>query len=569
MAKTRVAVLLKDAVGGKAKSHYQSHDLKSLTERYNGFVKKLKQLISVLKSHNDAQMTFLQSRLAVANHVADMCRDSPLVQDIGSSVAAPEKNAGKNGNAAAPADYSAPVVDSSNGSTYMSIHTAAERKGALYASKYKQHVIDYVIEWEKVITTRVTNGLKKWEQVRVETDHYHKKVETLRQSANTAMSKGKQVDPKSADKLTRNEEKWIQARQTHQKVTTDLCILIDEIVNRSWRDLHPLLIKLTQFDMTTADDTSRCMQQLTAVVANLKTLAANEGVKPQARLSDLQSLDPSILNTRPDGPAPGSLSIDSSMGNLSIENAGLGDPFSPASQGSNHSLDGGSVPLGGGGGGGGGSGYPVPMPMQRNTSTVSRSSSIGSFSASSGMYGQPNMSGQPPPSTLDMISMQNNAAPAPTMDQLQGAGMMVPLTSAQSGSSYNGYAMPSSMGNRSRNASLDGSLHSDFSGALAPPPMTAPPPPPNPAGGGLDPFAPDMYSSGSSRNLGNPMNQAAAATTNPFGAAPPQQQNVNMGYGNNNQQHQQQQFYGNANSPPPSQRPPTGYTRRSSNPFDM
>jgi hypothetical protein len=46
MAKTRVAVRLKEKVGGK-KSHNKSEDLARLTERYNVFCKRLEGLVAV------------------------------------------------------------------------------------------------------------------------------------------------------------------------------------------------------------------------------------------------------------------------------------------------------------------------------------------------------------------------------------------------------------------------------------------------------------------------------------------------------------------------------------------
>jgi hypothetical protein len=126
--------------------------------------------------------------------------------------------------------------------SYLSVHHGLAVKSKMYSGKFGQFVIDYAVEWQRVVVTRCDKTLKEAERLRVEVDHYQSKVESLRQSANEKMAKGKQVDQKSAEKLTRNEEKLIQIKEENKKFTANTCLLVEELTERSWRDLHPLLI---------------------------------------------------------------------------------------------------------------------------------------------------------------------------------------------------------------------------------------------------------------------------------------------------------------------------------------
>ena len=73
MVKSRVGVRLKEAVGGK-KSHNRSQDLVALTERYNGFCKRLHALIDTLKKHYASMHQLNKTRLEVCFSSRDIAR---------------------------------------------------------------------------------------------------------------------------------------------------------------------------------------------------------------------------------------------------------------------------------------------------------------------------------------------------------------------------------------------------------------------------------------------------------------------------------------------------------------
>jgi len=364
--------------------------------------------------------------------------------------------------------------------SFASVHDDLSAKAKSYGGKYQQFVLEYAVEWEKIIRTRIDNGLKKAEQLRIELDHYQKKTESLRLAANQAMAKGKSVASTQQEKLTRNEEKLIASKQSYNTVATDLCILMEEVTERSWRDLHPLLIKCAQFDMTLANDEAKALSNLNQVVASLKQVATEKGLSAQPRLKDLAGLKPELLSTRPGGVA--GLQIEA--GPSTVFGTNLNSPTTAIAPGSF--------------GGQGQGGFPVQISP---TSEFGRSHSMTSFHSA------------PPPSTdpfesassqMNMLTISSgSAAPAPTLDDVYGSNY--PSSTRSAPVSGNLPSMPpttpvapssNSWAVRSSSFNDADSTYSGYSGSfhMAPPSMPPPPPPnmppPPPPGGGLPPLNP-------------------------------------------------------------------------------
>ena len=180
--------------------------------------------------------------------------------------------------------------------SYASIHTDMAAQSKVFDDRYAKFVVDYVVDWERILTNRISAGLKREEQLRIELDHYQRKVEGMRVTANVTLAKGKMVDPKTAEKLSRNEEKLLNSRKDYEIFKNSLCLLIDETTLRSWKDLHPLLVKMTQFDVTMARAEAKVFSQLDAVINNLKTFADQNNLTGESRLSNVESMNPYELS---------------------------------------------------------------------------------------------------------------------------------------------------------------------------------------------------------------------------------------------------------------------------------
>ena len=135
---------------------------------------------------------FMSCIIQVFTGIANMSRKTPLWEVTGLMPSA---------------DLSADQVCSMS-----SIQDTMSAKTQSYATKYQQFVVEYVVEWEKVVRKRIDAGVKKSEELRRDLDHYQKKVEELRLQVNKTMAKGKQVKSDAAEKLKRNEEKLLTSK---------------------------------------------------------------------------------------------------------------------------------------------------------------------------------------------------------------------------------------------------------------------------------------------------------------------------------------------------------------------
>lgn len=294
MVKARHGQKIREVIG-VAKTYNKNNDLSKLKEDYENISKKLKGLVVALQNHNVAAIAMQKSQLDLAKYVGAMSNNSPLFTCTGKQDS----------------------QDDGPACSYLSIHEGLAVKADNFSSKFAQHILSYAIEWDKILDERIQVGLKKTEGLRLDLDHYQKKVETLRTAMNIAMAKGKVPQQKDRERLARNEEKLIASKASFDKISHDMCILIEEVTVRSWRDLHPLMVKLIQYDITEAADRSKRLSDLSQIVKVYKEIATKNGINPQARLKDLAGLSPNLLTTRTD---------DSSTGAQMIENGGVVSP---------------------------------------------------------------------------------------------------------------------------------------------------------------------------------------------------------------------------------------------------
>jgi len=441
--------------------------------------------------------------------------------------------------------------------SYASIHHNLASRTKMYADKYGQFVINYAIEWDKVVTQRVVTGLKEAESLRRDLDHYQKKTESLRTSVNGVLAKGKQVDKKTEEKLRRNEDKLKGARETYNKVATSMCVLIEEVTERAWKDIHPMLLKIAQFDYTLSSDETKALAELNTVQDKLKKLADQHQLKPENRLKDIQTLTPSLLSTKK--PEEGlSLEADPTMGSGSFGTMSDGMAMPPGSV----------APQGMGG-------FPVPIPSAY--SGVSRASSITSMSS----YASGNVSGygNSTMNTSEMLAIAAAAAPPPTMDQVNDATNALTIGGAPSnGYSYSNPGLSDSYGRSSsmppdystsnpsgaygRSSSMasygdaDSSIASYASAPVpyaAPAPAAPPPPPPSSYGGGMSSYssAPAMSMYGAPAPISAPLPPSYGMMQQPQQSAPWTGQPPMNQYGQPQQSPTNQ--YGQPQQPPPNQ----------------
>jgi len=450
---------------------------------------------------------------------------------------------------------------------YLEVHRISNERGTMYAQRFKEHVLKYAAEWEATITIRVTAGLKELDKQRLDLEHYTRKFEALRVSANKLMAGGKTVPIATADKLKRNEMKLLHAKQNYEAYSSSFALLISEVTERCWKDLHPLLVKLIQFDSALAADENKNVSQLNQATSELKKIGVDNTLDPKGRLMSIQTLKPEELFTGDKtNPFGRRLMIEGGQGlpvpSLTTSSSSLssGMPFTNVSDNEWHSssstVPNTSLPASDGGAFYNPFDKSGSLNLSQSNNPFSTSGSINTPSFQSDSFttaAKPNGLSQ-----IDMLDLAAASAPAPTMSDINEAIDTLAITSNQPTNQWavGGNAWPAQQPLSSRfpdstggKPSIGSSRQSEAfavpsqqfmnydTRAVAPAPCGAPPmpPPPPPAfsmysngngssfGGnsfGHDIFSPPS-SSVSTNNLmggsvGNPLAPERRPSTNPF-----------------------------------------------------
>jgi hypothetical protein len=203
---------------------------------------------------------------------ASLSKDTPLSELLGTPSSS--KSTTTTGGAAGEYDP--------NKITYANAVDTWKTKSRSRADDFTKNVIDYVASWEKILTTRVNAEMKATEQLRRDADHYKTKVDALTASMEKLeRQKNKPVPASTKEKWHRNTEKSEEATVKYQESADQLYILLDEVVNRAWRDLLPLLVQVLQWDDLSSSDDEAVLKEMRSVGSSLVDLARAEEIKPR------------------------------------------------------------------------------------------------------------------------------------------------------------------------------------------------------------------------------------------------------------------------------------------------
>lgn len=87
----------------------------------------------------------------------------------------------------------------------------------------------------------------------------------------------------------------MQARQDYERFVNDLCGYMEEVLDRGWRDLHPMLVKMAQFDSTFSNDEAAVLKSIHGVTHELMAFGTKNNLMPQGRLKELETSSPEAL----------------------------------------------------------------------------------------------------------------------------------------------------------------------------------------------------------------------------------------------------------------------------------
>jgi hypothetical protein len=168
------------------------------------------------------------------------------------------------------------VADDIGSGSLVAFQQLAAMQDRLDQMDYQAHVIDYVDEWDEIVTTLGDMEIKECSELSKRRNHYVHKVDRLRQRVNYIEQRGaRDAPPKLQQKLQRNEDKLERANDLFEAKSNDLAVVLTESVRRGWIDLYPLIRNAMKFEVNRLSRASTTYGRLTGTLAALKSVYKN------------------------------------------------------------------------------------------------------------------------------------------------------------------------------------------------------------------------------------------------------------------------------------------------------
>ena len=170
---------------------------------------------------------------------------------------------------ASPTPIYDPVGDAVIGDSLSSTVQAASKITLSMDSVFQGRIVDYCSEWERVVTSRVDEGLKETKKLRKQLTHYEKKVNRLRRRVNRKEESGKEAATKLKEKLARHETKLKSTWKSHERSASVLGSMLEQVTKKGWKDLAPLVRNLIQWEFEHATGTFVALSRLPVISETL------------------------------------------------------------------------------------------------------------------------------------------------------------------------------------------------------------------------------------------------------------------------------------------------------------
>jgi hypothetical protein len=149
-------------------------------------------------------------------------------------------------------------------------------------------MVVYADEWEQSVSTRVFTEIKHVIKLQNEWARCVAKLEHLK----VTFAKKKHQSAADLTKMKRNEAKLRTARKEYRRNLICVTLLTEEVTDRGWKDLVPLMMKMLQFDLTIAEKAVGIKEKLESLHKEMRNVAVDYYMKeediPEGRLKCLQ-----------------------------------------------------------------------------------------------------------------------------------------------------------------------------------------------------------------------------------------------------------------------------------------
>jgi len=230
--------------------------LRIAADRFYEFRSKLHNLDDVLKIHLQDLKNAASSRMKVMEAMESVSRDTPLYEYVGSTGMSQSQHT-TNSN-------KDPV---SNGDDVIMTYTSAlqpQQDPTLQnLERFETEIVAYVDEWETTVSTRVATELKHIQNLHKTWDKYHQKVESLKVSSSKKTPGKKKSDLE--EKISWNESKLRTAKKEYRRNLIAVTLFTEEVTDRGWKDLIPLMIRMIDYDSRSRQNASLIVSSLSKV----------------------------------------------------------------------------------------------------------------------------------------------------------------------------------------------------------------------------------------------------------------------------------------------------------------
>ena len=209
------------------------------------------------------------SLLQTAKHMESLVANSPIAKAVAES----------------PSEYKA--------DTFPAVFQSDYEMGKKYINQYDTYLIKYLVDWEHTVSTRVNGLLIHYKELQQNALHYQKKVSGL----HAKVDKSKNVSRGLSEKLDRNEVKEMGANEARDTVGQHVFLLIDEVTERVWRDIYPLLLRALRFEADFSAQQSNLFSNLNAIADDLESIGKDYDCELLGRLDDIAKKHPVEIYT--------------------------------------------------------------------------------------------------------------------------------------------------------------------------------------------------------------------------------------------------------------------------------
>ncbi|KAG7372398.1 hypothetical protein IV203_018541 [Nitzschia inconspicua] len=242
----------------------RSADLVPLTAEYDQLKHQFRALVSVVKNYKTKTVAMNDAKFQLAEQLATMSKKSPIYDEIGNDIDEETSAALKRlYQRSEPSDHRRLTTTDEvtalkeeyrkhQGTDILSMYglfSFGAAQDVANSNEYQTHVVDYVVEWERVVTERIDAELKYTKELESTRRHYEDKIIRLREKSNEIEEKGKEPSKGQAEKLARNEDKLKDAFTKHERQAGKLCALIEAVTHEGYKDLYPLVKNYMKWEM--------------------------------------------------------------------------------------------------------------------------------------------------------------------------------------------------------------------------------------------------------------------------------------------------------------------------------